>query len=106
MGVSKKPKRYSEMKNPYRKDKPLNQAFETPDKANAFFMAGLRINIRDTDPDYPALVFANYIIGQGMNSRLFQRIRGQEGLSYGVGSAFNVAPEEDNGSSTATAISA
>ena len=106
LGGWKSPKPYAEVKNPYRKVEPLNQAFETPDKANAFFMAGLRINIRDTDPDYPALVLANYIIGQGMNSRLFQRIRGQEGLSYGVGSAFNVAPEEDNGSFTATAISA
>src|SRR3989442_5319438 len=69
-------------------------------------MAGLRINIRDNDGDYPALVLANYIIGQGMNSRLFQRIRGKEGLSYGVGSSFAVAPEEDNGSFVATAISA
>src|SRR5207245_3511938 len=91
---------------PYRKIEPLNQSFETPDKANAYFMAGLRINIRDTDRDYPALVLANYIMGQGINSRLFQRIRGREGLSYGVGSSFSVAPEEDNGCFGATAISA
>src|SRR5437016_6665927 len=96
----------SDLKNPYRKIEPLNQSFETPDKANAYFMAGLRINIRDTDPDYPALVLANYIMGQGINSRLFQRIRGKEGLSYGIGSSFSVAPEEDNGSFLATAISA
>ena len=106
LGSWKSPKAYAQVKNPYRKIEPLNQAFETPDKANAFFTAGLRINIRDNDPDYPALVLANYIIGQGMNSRLFQRIRGQEGLSYGVGSSFNVTPEEDNGAFVATAISA
>ncbi|HYR42724.1 MAG TPA: insulinase family protein, partial [Terriglobia bacterium] len=106
LGSWKSPKPYAQLKNPYRKIEPLNQAFETPDKANAYFMAGLRINIRDSDADYPALVLANYIIGQGINSRLFQRIRGKEGLSYGVGSSFSVAPEEDNGSFLATAISA
>jgi len=49
---------------------------------------------------------ANYIIGQGFNSRLFARIRGKEGLSYGVGSSFFVQPQEDNGTFIATAISA
>ena len=106
LGSWKSPKPYAQVKNPYRKIDPLDQSFETPDKANAFFMAGLRIKIRDDDADYPALVLANYIIGQGMNSRLFQRIRGKEGLSYGVGSSFAVAPEDTNGSFVATAISA
>jgi zinc protease len=106
LGLWKSPMPYAQVKNPYRKIEPLNQSFETPDKANAAFLAGLRINIRDSDADYPALVLANYIIGQGINSRLFQRIRGKEGLSYGVGSSFSVAPEEDNGSFLANAISA
>ena len=106
LGGWKSPKPYAQLKNPYRKIEPVNQSFETPDKANAYFIAGQRISIRDTDADYPALVLANYIIGQGINSRLFQRIRGKEGLSYGVGSSFSVTPEEDNGSFVATAISA
>jgi zinc protease len=102
----KSPKPYAQVKSPFRKIEPLNESFETPDKANAYFLAGLRINMRDEDPDYPAMVLANYIIGQGINSRLFQRIRGKEGLSYGVGSSFFVAPQEDNASFLATAISA
>ena len=106
LGSWKSPKPYAQVKNPFRKIEPLNQSFETPDKANAYFLAGLRINMRDEDPDYPAMVLANYIIGQGINSRLFQRIRGKEGLSYGVGSSFSVAPQEDNASFLATAISA
>ncbi len=106
LGSWKSPKPYAQVKNPFRKIEPLNQSFETPDKANAYFLAGVRINMRDEDPDYPAMVLANYIIGQGINSRLFQRIRGKEGLSYGVGSSFSVAPEEDNASFLATAISA
>jgi zinc protease len=106
LGAWKSPRAYAQVKYPYRKIEPVNQSFETPDKANAVFMAGLRINIRDMDADYPALVLANYIIGQGINSRLFQRIRGKEGLSYSVGSSFSVTPEEDNASFLATAISA
>jgi zinc protease len=105
-GTWKSPKPYAQVKNPYRTIAPVNRSFETPDKANAQFMAGMRINITDEHPDYPALLFSNYIIGQGINSRLFQRIRGKEGLSYGIGSVFFVAPAEDNALFQATAISA
>jgi zinc protease len=60
---------------------------ETPDKAQAFFVAGMNLALRDDDPDYPALVLGNYILGgSGLNSRLTGRIRGKDGLSYGVGS--------------------
>jgi zinc protease len=45
------------------------------------------LKLRDDDPDYPALVLGNYMLGGGfMNSRLMLRIRGKDGLSYGVGS--------------------
>lgn len=106
LGTWKSPKAYTEVKRPYRKIEPANQSFETPDKANALLLAGMRINIRDEDADYPALLLANYILGSGLNSRLFARIRGQEGLSYGVGSSFSVTPAEDNASFQAYAISA
>jgi zinc protease len=102
----KSPKPYAQVKTPYRKIEPVNRSFEAPDKANAFFLAGMRINIRDTNTDYPAMVLGNYILGSGINSRLFARIRGKEGLSYGIGSNFNVAPEDDNGTFLANAISA
>ncbi|HYR92343.1 MAG TPA: pitrilysin family protein [Terriglobia bacterium] len=102
----KSPKLYTQVKNPYRRIDAVNQSFDTPDKANAFFVAGMRVNMRDEDPDYPALVLANYIIGSGINSRLFARIRGKEGLSYGIGSGFSLAPTEDNALFIATAISA
>ena len=63
------------------------QSFETPDKAQAFFVAGMNLNLRDDDPDYPALVLGNYMLGGGfLNSRLVARIRIKDGLSYGVGS--------------------
>ena len=102
----KSPKPYAQIKNPYRKIAPVSQQFETPDKANAFFLAGTRINISDEHPDYPALMFANYMLGQGINSRLFARIRGKEGLSYGISSTLGVTPGEDNALFMTNAISA
>jgi len=66
-----------------------NRSLETPDKANAVFVAGQSLRLRDDDPDYPALVLGNYMLGGGfLNSRLATRIRQKEGLSYGVGSQF------------------
>ena len=70
----------------------VNQSLETPDKANAVFVTGLSLQIRDDDTDYPALVLGNYMLGGGfLNSRLATRIRREEGLSYGVGSQFSAS---------------
>jgi zinc protease len=66
------------------------KAFETPDKPNAAYMAGSVFPLSDADEDYPALVIGNYILGSsGLSSRLGDRVRQQEGLSYGVGSFMN-----------------
>jgi zinc protease len=86
--------------------KPAAGAFETPDKANAMWMAGAAFRLKDTDPDYPALLFGNYLLGQGMNSRLFARIRNKEGLSYGVGSQLLAGAEDDHSLFIAFAICA
>ncbi|MBA2339347.1 MAG: insulinase family protein, partial [Pyrinomonadaceae bacterium] len=88
------------------KDVPaINQSIETPDKANAVFQARLNLPLRDDDPDYPALVLANYILGgSGLNSRLAARIRGKEGLSYGVGSNLSAGALDKSGSFSSFAI--
>src|SRR5207244_2311917 len=91
--------------DPYRKIEPVNRSIETPDKQNAMFVAGLRLNISNTDADYPALVLANYMLGGGfLNSRLATRIRQKEGLSYGIGSQISASPLDKSGSFTASAI--
>jgi zinc protease len=75
------------------------RTFETPDKANAFFLAGLNLNVRDDDPDYAALVLGNYMLGGGfLNSRLATRVRQKDGLSYGVGSQIQASSLDKNGS--------
>jgi zinc protease len=62
---------------------------EMPDKANAVFFAGLVFPMRDDDADAAALEVANFLLGGGsLSSRLGNRVRQKEGLSYGVGSQF------------------
>ena len=83
----------------------INEATETPDKANAFFAAAYNFEMRDDNPDYPGLVLGNYMLGGGfLNSRLAVRIRQKEGLSYGVGSQFNAGALDPVGSFFAFAI--
>jgi zinc protease len=76
----------------------------TPDKQNANMAVFLPVPLMDTDPDYPALMVANHLLGGGSNSRLWKRIREKEGLSYGVSSHVNWNPDEPNSSWHAEAI--
>ena len=56
-------------------------------------------------PDYPALMFGNYMLGGGfLNSRLLTRIRVKDGLSYGVGSQLNADELDKSGSFSVFAI--
>jgi zinc protease len=82
------------------------QTIETPDKANAMFVAGQSFSMKDSDPDYPALLLINYILGENpLDSRLPNRIRVKEGLSYGVQSGLNVASLDKAGQWLTVAIS-
>lgn len=87
---------------------PVNQSIETPDKENAFLTARLNFEMNENDPDMPALYVANYILGggAGFDSRLIQRIRVKEGLSYGVGSGVAISPFDRAASWNANAIAA
>jgi zinc protease len=69
----------------------------TPDKANAMYFAGMVIPIRDDHPDYPALVIGNDIFGGGgaLASRLGDRVRQKDGLSYGIGSMLQSSAHDD-----------
>ena len=83
----------------------MNLKIETPDKQNATFDAGLNVAMKDTDPDYPAMVLANYIFGGSITSRMEDRIRNREGLSYGAGSSFGAPVEGNEATFRATASS-
>ncbi len=77
----------------------------TPDKANAVFVGGLNFKLKTTDPEYPAMVVGNYALGAApLASRLSIRVRGKEGLSYGVSSRVSASSLEPNGRFTLFAI--
>ncbi len=78
----------------------------TPDKKNAVYFSAMTFPIQDTHPDYPAMVMGNFIFGGGsLSSRLGDRVRQKEGLSYGVGCGFSASSLDDRGAFYIYAIS-
>ncbi|HET7731711.1 MAG TPA: insulinase family protein, partial [Usitatibacter sp.] len=63
---------YQRVPMEFRDIPPAEKTITTPDKENAVFVARHNVNMRDDDPDYPALYVANYILGggAGFDSRL------------------------------------
>lgn len=107
LGDWKSPSAYQRIPNDYFDVSPLRQTVNVSDKANAVVQGGLNLKLRDDNPDYPALVLGNYILGGGfLNSRLATRIRQKEGLSYGVGSFLSAGSLDDSGSFGVYAICA
>ena len=94
----KSPRPYSRIKGISKNAKAVNESTETPDKANAFFVTRMNLSIDDNNPDYPALVMANYMFGGGfLNSRFMTRIRQKDGISYGGGSQLAASSLDPNG---------
>jgi zinc protease len=106
LGDWKSPKPYARIENRFQKITPETLAIETPDKANATWIGAIPLQMTDEHADYPAMVLSANIIGQGINSRFFARVRGKEGLSYGVSGSFNAPTKDDDGGFIASAICA
>jgi zinc protease len=88
-------KPYKPLVTPFKKAAAINEKIETPDKANAQFVAGARFQMSQNDPDYPAMVLASYLFGEPITSRISDRIRNREGLSYGANARITVPAEGD-----------
>ena len=97
---------YQRIATSYKKSEPVNLKIETPDKQNASFEAGIRFRMSDEDPDYPAMLLANYMFGGSLGSRMPNRIRNVEGLSYSVSSRLTAPAQGDGALFSASAISA
>jgi zinc protease len=80
---------------PFKNVEAINRKIETPDKANAQFEAGERIQLSEDDADYPAMLLAGYMFGGPITSRVSDRIRNREGLSYGANARVMVPDEGD-----------
>jgi zinc protease len=97
-GDWKSVKPYTRIASVWRDIPAFHDKLEAPDKESAVLAVGLRVQVRDDDPDYPALVLGNFMTGGGfLNSRLATRIRQKEGLSYGVGSMFYASAFDKEG---------
>ena len=68
----------------------INVWIDAPDKESAILSSRVAFAMQRDDPDYPAMWVADVLMGASgdLDSRLMRRIRGKEGLSYGVGSSF------------------
>ena len=98
---------YQRVLQDYSEVAPTRQFINTPDKENGTYLAKLGLDIRDEDADYPALVVANYLIGgASMKSRLAERVRQREGLSYSIGTSLSVGALSNAGQFGIGAIAA
>ncbi|MET3108871.1 zinc protease [Oxalobacteraceae bacterium GrIS 2.11] len=91
-GDWRSPAAYHRVDEVYSDIGPAKISVNTADKENGFYLARLNLNMNDSDPQYPALLIANYIFGGGaeLNSILMQHLRQKLGLSYGGGSSLHV----------------
>ena len=84
----KSPSAYTRVPEPFQPNQPAALRLIVPDKANAFLLGRERIRLNDLDPDYPALLVASFILGDSSSSRVNERLRQKDGLSYSAGTFF------------------
>ena len=74
------------------------EIINTPDKAQATYFAAYTLPFGNDHKDYPALVMGNFILGGGsISSRLGNRVRQEEGLSYTISSQYSASAVEERG---------
>lgn len=96
-GDWKSPAGYVRIPDPYHSTAAVDVRLETPDKANAVVLLRTEFALDDTHPDYPAMVVGNYIFGGGtLKSRIGDRLRQEDGLSYGAGTSFSAGILDEN----------
>jgi zinc protease len=106
LGSWKAAKAYTRVAHPYKEGISQPTDINTPDKQMAVVAVGHPIEVRDDDAEYPALVLLNHILGGSASSRLLNRLRQKEGLSYGAFSSINARPQDKSGLFFAGAICA
>jgi zinc protease len=101
------PRKFVRIADPHVDVETVARRAETPDKANAVIFMRTELPMTDSHPDYAALVAGNYVLGGGsLKSRLADRVRQKDGLSYSVASQFGADPIDESASLLFYAIAA
>jgi len=92
---------YTEISDAYKGNTAANESIKTPDKKNAFTIGIMNFKGSEYDDDYAALQIAGTIFGGGfLNSRIANRLRQQDGVSYGAGGRVAVDSGKDDENSS------
>ena len=106
LGGWKAQKPYQRIAMPFHASKPTDDLIVTPDKQMAMIALGSGLPMRDDDADFPAMQMADFLFGGSGSSRLFERLRQKDGLSYGAGSFLAADPLDTSSMLLAYAICA
>lgn len=89
---------YQRIPRPYKPLVAKDKKIDTPEKDNAAMVAMLAIPVGKQDADSAALELGGYIFGGGfLNSRLAERLRQKDGLSYSVSAWVSLSELESRG---------
>jgi zinc protease len=92
---------FTKVSNKFQKNNAANENIKTPDKKNAFTTGSLSFECSQYDEEYAALQVAGTIFGGGfLNSRIANRLRQQDGVSYGAGGGVGVDGNKDDKNSS------
>ncbi|SCB28350.1 M16 family metallopeptidase [Cupriavidus alkaliphilus] len=81
------PQPYARVDRPFVPIAPAEFTLSTPGKANAVYLATAPIDLTNDAPDYALMMIANRVLGgASLRSRLADRLRQREGMSYGASS--------------------
>ncbi|WP_418603218.1 M16 family metallopeptidase [Hwangdonia sp.] len=91
----KSKKAYKPISDKHIPNNAANEKIKTPDKKNAISIGVLAFEGSQVDEDYAALQIAGSIFGGGfLNSRIADRLRQKDGVSYGAGGRVSVDGDE------------
>lgn len=81
-------------------------SLELKDKSTAMLAMGTTLELRDDDPDYPAMALVNHMLVSGPHAILSTRARDKEGISYSFVPFFFVQSQDRYASWTFGAMAA
>ncbi len=95
-GSWKAPKPFKRLAMPYRAPAVSDELIVTPDKQMAMIGISGGFALRDDDSDFPAMQMVDFLFGGSPSSRLFERLRQKDGLSYGTQSILDADAFDKN----------